>query len=86
MSHYKYHHRCDVNVEQEFPQDVYKHPFYFDDTDVKEETQKYFMKTDGDLSRIQYQLSKYNHKALQVIYLNFIQLQFKKKNYNITLT
>ena len=37
------------------------------------------MKTDCDLSRIQYKLSKYNFKALYVIYVNFIQLQFIEK-------
>ena len=76
LVHPKYHHGCDVDIEQDFPQDIYNHPHYFDDADVKEETKKYFMKTDGDLSRIQYNLSKYNRKALEVIYFNCIQLQF----------
>ena len=79
----KYHHGCYVYVEQEFPEDVYKHAYYFDDADGNEETQKYCMKTDCDLTRIQYKIWKYNHWALHVIYHNSIKVHLK--NYNISL-
>ena len=58
--HLKYKYRHDVDVKKEFPQDIYKCPYYFDDVEVNDETWKYFMETNGDLTRIQHKLSKYD--------------------------
>ena len=70
--HPKYDYGCDIHVKKEFPQDIYKHPYYFDDMEVNDETWKYFMETNGDLTRIQHKLSKYDQQVLQVIYNNFL--------------
>ena len=70
--HPKYKYRCDVDVKKEFPQDMYKCPYYFDDMEANDETWKYFMETNGDLTRIQHKLSKYDWQVLQVIYNNFL--------------
>ena len=62
--YWKYNNGCNVDVEEEFLEDIWSHQYYFDDADVKEDTLKYLMKTYCDLSRIQYKLWKYNFKVL----------------------
>ena len=54
LLHPKYHSGCCVDVEKEFPKEIYQQPYYFDDTLMKEKTHKYFLDTDGELSRIQW--------------------------------
>ena len=73
--HPKYHSGHDVDVEKEFPSGIYHKPYYFNDAPAKDEAHKYFLQTDGELSRIQWQLSNYNCRALPVRYHNFIKVQ-----------
>ena len=44
------------SCQKEFPQDIYKCPYYFGDMEANDETQKYFMETNGDLTQIQHKL------------------------------